>query len=134
MKNLFDKSALQQVQYLGSVSYYEIKDIIANATVCVFPTFAEAFPVSWLESMAMEKAIVASNIGWATEVIDNNLNGYLVHPKNHLEFADKILNLLENNSLREDFGSNARKKVLTNFNSEIIAEKSTTFYKHYLKK
>jgi glycosyltransferase involved in cell wall biosynthesis len=134
MKNLFDKSALQQVQYLGSVSYYEIKDIIANATVCVFPTFAEAFPVSWLESMAMEKAIVASNIGWATEVIDNNLNGYLVHPKNHLEFADRILNFIESTSLRAEFGRNARKKVLISFNSEIIAKKSIKFYKHYLKK
>jgi glycosyltransferase involved in cell wall biosynthesis len=134
MKNLFDKSALQQVQYLGSVSYYEIKNIIANATVCVFPTFAEAFPVSWLEAMAMEKAIVASNIGWATEVIDNNLNGYLVHPKNHLEFADRILNFIESTSLRAEFGRNARKKVLISFNSEIIAKKSIKFYKHYLKK
>jgi glycosyltransferase involved in cell wall biosynthesis len=134
MQNLFDESALMQVHYLGSVSYSEIKDIIANATVCVFPTFAEAFPVSWLEAMAMEKAIVASNIGWATEVIDNNLNGYLVHPKNHLEFADRILNFIESTSLRAEFGRNARKKVLISFNSEIIAKKSIKFYKHYLKK
>jgi hypothetical protein len=33
--------------------------------------------------MAMEKQIVASNIGWASEVIDG-VNGYLVHPTQHI--------------------------------------------------
>jgi hypothetical protein len=28
-----------------------------------FPSFAEALPVSWIEAMAIKKAIVA-NIGW----------------------------------------------------------------------
>ena len=134
MCKLFDKSALQQVEYLGSVPYSEINSIISEATVCVFPTFAEAFPVSWLEAMAMEKAIVASNIGWASEVIDTNLNGYLVYPKNYNEFADKILSLLENKSIRETFGKNAREKVLLHFNNSIIAEKSIEIYKQFTKK
>jgi glycosyltransferase involved in cell wall biosynthesis len=134
MHKLFDKSALQQVEYMGSVPYSEIKGIISEATVCVFPTFAEAFPVSWLEAMAMEKAIVASNIGWASEVIDANLNGYLVHPNNHKEFADKILSFLDNKSMCETFGKNAREKVLSHFNNSIIAEKSIAVYKQFTKK
>ena len=128
MQELFDPSALQQVQYLGSVPYNEIQQKIANATVCVFPTFAEALPVSWIEAMAMEKPIVASNIGWAPEVIDDTVNGFLVDPKNHVEYAEKINILLANEALCRSFGKQARTKVLLKFKNSVIAEQSVAFY------
>ena len=128
MQNLFSSEALLLVNYRGSVSYDEIKNIINSATVCVFPSFAEALPVSWIEAMAMQKAIVASNIGWANEVIDVGLNGFLVNPKNHLEYANKILKLLENSELRKQFGIQARKKVENQFSNNVVAKSSVAFY------
>lgn len=129
MQPLFDKAAFQNVTYLGSVPYETIKGHINAATVCVFPTFAEALPVSWIEAMAMQKAIVASNIGWATEVIDNDINGFLVPPKEHQQFAQKIITLLENEALRNQFGAAARKKVEQKFSIEVVAKQSADFYK-----
>ena len=111
MQELFTTKALENVSYLGSVPYQDIKKHINEATVCVFPSFAEALPVSWIEAMAMQKPIVASNIGWATEVIDDGINGFLVHPTHHLEYANKIIDLLENTELQKEFGIEARKKV-----------------------
>jgi starch synthase len=132
MKALFDAEAIQNIDYIGSVPYDEIKEHISAATVCVFPTFAEALPVSWIEAMAMEKAIVASNIGWATEVIDDCVNGFLVDPKNHILFAQKIGELLDNENLRWQFGTKAREKVIQNFSIEQVAQKSIDFYKSIL--
>jgi glycosyltransferase involved in cell wall biosynthesis len=129
---LFDKKAFENVSYLGSVPYSEIKKIIQEATVCVFPTFAEALPVSWLEAMALEKPIVASNIGWAIEVIDDGINGFLVHPKNHEKFANKMVDLMNTIELQNSFGKAARIKVLSNFSIDVVAAKSTAFYKNYL--
>jgi len=128
MQSLFDKDALQNVNYIGSVPYNNIQHYISSATVCVFPTFAEALPVSWIEAMAMQKAIVASNIGWANEVIDDTVNGFLVHPKNHKQFAVKVLELLENNEMRNQFGIAARKKVAQKFSIEVVAKQSVKFY------
>jgi glycosyltransferase involved in cell wall biosynthesis len=128
MQSLFDKDALQNVNYIGSVPYNNIQHYISSATVCVFPTFAEALPVSWIEAMAMQKAIVASNIGWATEVIDDTVNGFLVYPKNHKQFAAKVLELLENNEMRNQFGIAARKKVEQKFSMEVVAKQSVKFY------
>jgi glycosyltransferase involved in cell wall biosynthesis len=128
MQSIFDKDALQNVDYIGSISYDEIKQYISSATVCVFPTFAEALPVSWLEAMALQKAIVASNIGWATEVIDDTVNGFLVNPKDHEDYAKKIVELLENVTLRHQFGIEARKKVEQKFSTEVVATQSADFY------
>ena len=77
MQPLFSDKALKNTIYLGGVPYEEIKAHIQKATLCVFPTFAEALPVSWLEAMAMQKAIVASEIGWGKEIVEDGKNGFL---------------------------------------------------------
>jgi glycosyltransferase involved in cell wall biosynthesis len=79
--------------------------------------------------MAMQKPIVASNIGWATEVIDDGLNGFLVHPTNHELYADTIVKVLENESLQKELGMQARKKVTQKFSITPIAQQSLEFYK-----
>jgi len=129
MKELFAKEALQNVIYLGSVPYTEIQSHINQATVCVFPSFAEALPVSWIEAMAMQKAIVASNIAWASDVIDNGVDGFLVHPENHVEYASKINILLSNSQTRAEFGRAAREKVIRKFSVSVVAQQSLAFYK-----
>jgi starch synthase len=133
MQSLFDEDAFQNVTYLGSVPYENIKEHIKTSAVCVFPTFAEALPVSWIEAMAMQSAIVASSIGWATEIIDNGVSGFLVPPKNHQQFAEKIIILLENESLRNQFGIEARKKTELKFSIEVVARQSADFYKEIIK-
>lgn len=129
MQSLFDATALKNVSYIGSVAYGQIKAHVSTASVCVFPTFAEALPVSWIEAMALKKAIVASDIGWAAEIIEDSVEGFLVHPKNHNLFADRILELLENQKLRNQFGIEARKKVVQKFSIEVVAKQSADFYK-----
>jgi glycosyltransferase involved in cell wall biosynthesis len=128
MKPLFSKEALKQTIYSGGMPYDQMRNQIDLASVCVFPTFAEALPVSWLEAMAMKKAIVASNIGWASEMIANDIEGYLVHPKQHHEYALKIVELLNNPEKALIFGNNVFKKVVSTFESRIVAQKAIDFY------
>ncbi|MDQ5929393.1 MAG: alpha-maltose-phosphate synthase [Bacteroidota bacterium] len=128
MQELFSEKAKSRVEYLGSIPFLEIKSKIEKASVCVFPSFAEAFPVSWLEAMAMAKPIVASNIGWANEMIVDGQSGFLVHPKNHQEFADKINHLLTNNELRNQISNQARNRVVAVFDNKKIATINLEFY------
>ena len=133
MQSLFDPGALQNVEYIGSIPYDKIKRHISLATICIFPAFAEALPVSWIEAMALQKAIVASNIGWATEVIDDGSNGFLVHPKEHELYAENINKLLESKELRSKFSVEARKTVKQKFSTEVVAKQSADFYQKILK-
>ena len=129
MQSLFTEEALQNISYLGSVPYQEIKKQIELATVCVFPSFAEALPVSWLEAMAMQKPIVASNLGWAKEIIIDGIDGFLVNPKDHILYAQRIMEILENDKLQQELGLAARKKVGNKFSIEKVAQQSESFYK-----
>jgi glycosyltransferase involved in cell wall biosynthesis len=134
MQTLFDPNGFKNVSYLGAVSYDEIKAHISKANICVFPSFAEALPVSWLEAMAMQKAIVATNIGWANEIIEDGVNGFLADPKNTEEFAVKIVKLLQDTNLAQKIGENARKTILSKFDIPIIAHRSIIFYEDVINK
>jgi glycosyltransferase involved in cell wall biosynthesis len=129
MQQLFSEQAGLNVKFLGSVPYQEIKKYIENATLCIFPSYAEALPVSWIEAMAMAKPVVASNIGWSTEVIDDGIDGFLVHPGQHSEYADKIIQLLQNKGLQKELGIAARKKIERKFSMSVVAQQSLLFYK-----
>lgn len=133
MQQLFAPVVLQNVDYRGSVPYNEMRENIIKAAICIFPTFAEALPVSWLEAMAMEKAIVASDIGWALEMIDDGKNGLLAHPQNHTEYAAKINLLLSGSSKRSAMGIAARQKILEVFDLPVVSQKNVDFYASVLK-
>ena len=128
MKPLFSKKALSRVSYIGKIPYNEIKAQIEQADICVFPSYAEACPVSWLEAMVMKKAIVASNIGWATEIIKDGVEGYLVNPRDHNLYADRILKLLNGTNLNRSIGSAASERIKNEFSNNIVAGKSLAFY------
>lgn len=128
MKPLFSKASINNVSYLGKVSYDVMNEYINKATICVFPSFAEALPVSWLEAMAMKKAIVASNIGWGKEIIEDGKNGFLVDPRNHELYAEKILSLLADPNLRLKIGDKARKKIENCFDINTVVDQNIEFY------
>ena len=117
-----------QMQFLGKLGYEDIRREIAKATVVVFPSYAEAFPMTWLEAMAMEKALVTSNIGWANEIMINGKTGFTAHPKDHDKFASQIIQFIQHPTLRMDMGKNARQTILDNFSIDVIVKKNLTFY------
>ncbi|XMO86562.1 glycosyltransferase family 4 protein [Algibacter sp. AS12] len=123
------KNAKQKVTHLNEVPYSEIKQYIAKTQVVVLPSFAEAFPMTWLETLAMEKALVASNIGWAPELMIHDKTGFLINPIKHQEYADKIVMLLNDEEKCKYFGKNGRTHISSNFSTAKILEKNVNLYK-----
>ncbi|TRX34847.1 glycosyltransferase family 4 protein [Flavobacterium sp. ZT3R18] len=130
----FQNDDINHVSYLGKISYQEVQDFIKKAHVCVFPTFAETLGMVTIESMALQKPVVNSNIGWAQELIVDGESGYLVHPKEHDEFANKIIGLLQDDILCSTIGSAARIRAEAVFDIEKIVAQNIAFYKTIIDK
>ncbi|CAM4153903.1 glycosyltransferase family 4 protein [Gillisia hiemivivida] len=129
MMDLFTAEASKNTVWTGILPYYKILEQIAKANVVVLPSFAEALPMTWLEAMAMEKAMVTSDIGWAKEVMIDGETGFTVDPKNHQEYADRILQLLMDPALATKMGTAARKRVVAKFSTEVVVERNIEFYR-----
>lgn len=128
MQDIFSDRANANTKYLGKLPYEKISIYIKKAHVCVFPSFAETFGMVTLESMAMNKPVVNSSIGWAQELIDNGVNGYLIHPTETETYAETIIKLFNDKNLCSKIGAAARQKAERNFNSCEIAKKTIDFY------
>lgn len=133
MVEIFSKKAKKQVSYLGKLPYSEVKQHIKDAHVCVFPSFAETLGMVTIESMALQKPVVNTSIGWSQELIDDGVDGFLVHPSDIETYAKKITALLNDETLSRHIGSKAREKVETLFDIEKNVNINIEYYKSLLK-
>ncbi len=128
MEDVLTAEAKKQVEYLGKIPYSEVKMHIKNAHICTFPSFAETLGMVTIESMALQKPVVNTSIGWAQELIDDGVDGYLVHPSDINMFSDRILHLLNDEKLCLNLGKAARQKVEQRFDIKKIAEINIEYY------
>ncbi|TGV04431.1 glycosyltransferase family 4 protein [Flavivirga rizhaonensis] len=129
MEQILSKEAKKRVDYLGKIPYSKVKQYIKNAHVCTFPSFAETLGMVTIESMAMQKPVVNTSIGWGQELIDDSVNGYLVHPTEIDEYANRLLELLNDEDLCLKIGNAAREKVEILFDIEKNANINIEYYK-----
>lgn len=134
MRAEFSEEAMPQVNYLGSLPYENIQSCFKNAHVCVFPSYAETLGMVTIEAMAMQKAVVNTNIGWASELIDDGVNGLLCYPDKHKEYAKLIQQLFLNPELCSKMGVAARNKVEQKFSIKKTVNQNINFYKSLISK
>lgn len=127
--DLLSEEAKKQVKHIPEVPYTKIKRYIAQAHVVVLPSFAEAFPMTWLETLALEKPLVSSNIGWANELMVDGVTGYTINPKDHKAFAESVIAILNDVAKSKAFGKAGRQHVSEKFSVEVITKQNMEFYK-----
>lgn len=127
-KGILSTAAQENAHYLGPQSYTTVQHYINTASICAFPSYAEALPLSWMEAMACQKAVVTSNIGWSTEIVENGISGWSAHPSDHDYYVKTILRLMDDPLERTRLGLAARQRVLEKFSSERSARLTNKWY------
>ncbi|MFB0565199.1 MAG: glycosyltransferase family 4 protein [Candidatus Aminicenantaceae bacterium] len=109
----------------------DVVKIISIFDVFVLPSLNEGMGRVLVEAMALNKPIVASNIGGIPDLVTQGRNGFLVPPKNPEKLAQHIQILLEDKQKREEMGLAGREMAL-NFSSEKMVEIIAELYKKLL--
>jgi glycosyltransferase involved in cell wall biosynthesis len=79
-KCIRDKHLQLHVQVLGWRSSQKIRELLTQSTALVIPSFAEGLPIVAMESLAMRRPVVATNIAAMSELVENGRSGWLIAP------------------------------------------------------
>ena len=97
-----------------------------QASLCVFPSHWENFPLVGLEAMACGRTIVATRLGFS-EYVEDGRDGVLVEPGRSDELIQSIKYLMEDETTRTRPERNARKKAML-YDWRIIVNRYRTIY------
>ena len=128
----FKKYDLKNYSYHGQIPYHLVSQNMRKAQICVFPSFAETLGMVTIEAMAMQKPVVNTNIGWAQELMEEGKSGFLVHPKDHKLFAERIITIINNPERGLLIGQQARDFVYQHFDSAKVVAQNIQFYNEIL--
>jgi len=124
----------RKIQIFGNeinmIGLYGVSDIILSTSI-----EPEAFGRTIIEAQAMEKLVIATNIGGAAETIIDGVTGYHVEPKNAQDLADKIRRCLSilNTEKAKQITIAARKSVIDNFSLDLMLRKNLEIYESLLR-
>lgn len=119
------------VNFLGFRN--DIPEVLNLFDIYICSSSSEGLSLSILEAMAMEKPVIATEVGGNPELIVHGKNGYLVPPRDPEKLAEKILVLLKNKNLREQMGKMGRKIVEEKFSIKAMIDNYQNLYKKLLK-
>ncbi len=128
LKSLVSEMNLENVvDFLGY--RIDIPEILAATDIFVLPSLEEPFGRVLIEAMAMKLPVIATNVGGIPEIIEEGKNGFLVPAQNPTALAEKLLILLKDDKMRQEFGLTGRRIVEEKFTLEKHVEQIENIYK-----
>jgi len=108
-----------RVHFLGRVP--DAIPIIKHFDVCVSCSESEGLSNSIIEYMGCAKPVVCTDTGGNPELVEDVKNGFLVRVGDVEDLARRIMEILQNETLRDALGRNGRERFLAEFTSDRMA-------------
>lgn len=108
----------------------DVTAILSQATIGVLASTAEGFPVSLLEYGLAKLAVVSTNVGYCSEIIQDGVTGLLFDPTIPLDLQHQLYNIIaESNENRTKIGLNLQKVVQSHYSKEALLRLLQAYYK-----
>lgn len=127
---VMELEATEYVHFLGVCP--NVFDLLRNYDVFVLPSKYEGMPMSIIEAMAAGLAVIASDVGAVSEIIDDGENGLLCSPTFD-DLMNCLMKLLIDRTLIENLGKKAQVKA-SMFSAKTMAENYVKIYEQLQRK
>jgi glycosyltransferase involved in cell wall biosynthesis len=124
------EAAGMQTLNLGYLSSDRVKAIAyCAADLFVFPTRADNLPLVLQESMACGTPMVSFKVGGIPDLVRPGVTGYLATPEDAQDFCNGIVQLLEDEALRDRMSQQCRAIALAEYPLELQAQRYIELYR-----
>lgn len=121
-----------RVKLLGFLNKEQMTDVTRKCKFVVVPSiWYENCPYSVLETLAIGKPIIGSNMGGIPELVIDNENGFIYNTVD--ELAQKMNLLFEDEELVNKFSKKSKELAKQNYNREVYYNKLKQIYDKVIK-
>jgi glycosyltransferase involved in cell wall biosynthesis len=106
------------VRFLGHIPYSQLPGYYAACDVFTTASWYEGTCLVNVEAAASGRAVVSTNVSGARDTVIDGKTGFVVPVNDVVTHSQKISYLLENDSTRENMGSEGRKYIRDKFSWE----------------
>jgi glycosyltransferase involved in cell wall biosynthesis len=124
-----------KVRFHGRLTRNEIAQLLLDADVLVTPSVPtsdgrrEGIPVVLMEAMSSGVPVIASNISGIPELVEDQVTGLLVPPRDPSSLAVVLERYLRDHNLRRRLGQAGREKVVAEFDLYKNAARLAQYFK-----
>lgn len=102
--------------------------VLEQSDLFILSSIAEGMPNSLMEAMAVGLPCISTDCPTGpADLIDNNINGYLIPINDSDALINSMLDLIENPYKARVMGVNARDKIINNYSASISSAKLMSF-------
>lgn len=128
-----NNSLNEYVIFLGEMGRSELYKIYQYIDSVIISSLSEGMPLVLVESFKFKKAFISTKVGGIPEIVKNEDTGLLVD-FNPVDLCDKMIQIMNNNSLRDSIVNNAYSVYEKNFNLNSVMKNTETVFKKILDK
>ncbi len=123
----------QQEKNLSLLGHVDnVHQVLRDADIVALPSYREGTPRSLLEAAAIGRPIVTTDVPGCRETVTDGVSGILVPPRDPDALAAALLRLIDDAKLRESMGQAGRAKAETQFDEQIVIQRTLAVYEDLL--
>lgn len=121
------KGLREQIVFLGE--RHDVPKILKASDIFVLTSRWEGMPLTIIEAMLAGLPVVATRVGGAPELIEENVTGILVPPKDPITLRRALSRLLSDGELRNRLGTMGQRRALERFTVERMITQLKALYR-----
>ncbi|WP_284651845.1 glycosyltransferase [Flavobacterium terrisoli] len=107
----------------------DVVNIINQSNLAILTSKSEGLPVALIEYGLYKKPVVSTNVGEIPLIIKNGSNGFIVGVQDVEAFYDGLLQLINDETLRKQFGEALHQTIVENHSEEGVMTKYLNWIK-----
>lgn len=109
------------IEFLGKKE--NVEEILVNSKIFILTSKSEGLSIAMAEAMAAGVVPVVADVGELSDLVNNGLNGYLIEPNNIGKYTDRVISLLQDDDLWNQYSIKAIEAAKRYCDIEIVTGK-----------
>jgi glycosyltransferase involved in cell wall biosynthesis len=124
--------ALKFFSYLGELSQHGTRRLMYATDIFLNTSISEGMSGAILEAMSESLPIIATRNSGNADLVDNNVNGFLVPLNDQDDLIEKLMRLISDKELRDNMGAKGKEIIEKNYLPELEIDRLLKVYEKVL--